>query len=61
MFEEYEIDIKLTGFARVKIYADSIDDARERASEYFKKQYMQNPINNLRWISTEYTHMHDGE
>ena len=55
MFEEYEIDIKLTGFARIKIYADSIDDARRRASEYFKGQYMPNPINNLRRISTEYT------
>jgi hypothetical protein len=53
MSERYVIDVKLTGFAEAVVLADSLKDALEKAGDCFEKEYMPNPINNLRWVSTE--------
>ena len=55
MQKRYVIDVKLTGYTTVYVYAENLEEAHEKASDYFTQNIMPNPINDLNWISTETT------
>lgn len=53
--KRFVIDIKLTGYTTVHVDAENLEDAFEKASDYFTREYMPNPIRDLNWINTDLT------
>lgn len=57
--KRFVFDIKFTGYTTVQVDAENIEDAREKASEYFTQKCMSNPIQDLSYKSTELTILGD--